>query len=1043
MQRAPSSKELTRRRRRGLYIAAAVIIGAIIGADALAVTLLHQKTISDTQTNLLRQSLTLSELVERTFQSVDLVLQSVAEKIAPQVSDADATELANRDHYIFLTDKMSGLPQIDALGILNAHGIRLNLSRDWPSPAVDLSQREYFREISANPKKTSFISSPIEANAGGTWVVIIARPLFGNDGKFNGVVFASIRLEYFEELLRSTSLGEGYAATLMRQDGILLARYPMAGLIGAKAPGPMLDSLVNSRSALSRAVSPLDHQPRIAAAYHLSNYPVVVITTQSEDSVFAAWRTTAIAMGAVALILIAVVVVGAGLLARSWRQEERLDAARNEVVEADRSRLLAEAELNRQRDIAEQSARFNAAVENMSQGLCMFDNDNRLVVYNRLYAQMYMLPQELLQPGTPYDQIVSNCVRMGILSGVSDEDLVQQLHATLRGSAPDQRGTTINWLAGGRLIRVVHEPMARGGWVATHEDITDQRRAEQELSETKQFLQSIIQNIPIAVVVKDAQTGKFLLTNRAFEAMIAVPQKKLIGKTVFDIYATDYAKLIAKVDRATLTSGSGVSSEEYEVETPARGLLVQATSRIVIRDAQGDAKFLITVIDDITERRKSEQRIAFMAHHDALTGLANRATVTQKIDEAAARQRRWGTPFTVLLLDLDRFKQVNDTLGHSAGDALLREVATRLKTSLRDTDVLARHGGDEFAIIQSGEVDPGPAAAELAKRIIQIIAEPFSIEGHEFNIGTSIGIALAPEQGTDPDALLKMADMALYRAKFDGRNGYRFFDPEMGAAAGERLALETDLRRALQHNELELVYQPIVDAKTLKISAAEALLRWRHPTRGVIYPDKFIPLAEETGQIVQIGEWVLGTACADAVSWPSDIKVAVNLSPVQFRKTNLPEVVMSALTRSGLPPERLELEMTETALIESAAECLPAFRRFKSLGIAIALDDFGTGYSSLSHLTMFPFDRIKIDKSFTQNLTKRADCAAIISATLTLANNLNIATTAEGVETADQCRLLRLAGVTSLQGFLFKRPVPVNEIELDCTFAEGKLANVA
>ena len=250
--------------------------------------------------------------------------------------------------------------------------------------------------------------------------------------------------------------------------------------------------------------------------------------------------------------------------------------------------------------------------------------------------------------------------------------------------------------------------MERGGWVATHEDITDQRRAEQELSETKQFLQSIIQNIPVAVVVKDAKTGQFLLINRAFEAMIDVPQEKLIGKTVFDIYASDYAELISRVDSDTLTSGSGVSYQEYEVKTPARGLLIQATNRIVIRDLQGDAKFLITVIDDVTERRKSEQHIAFMAHHDALTGLANRATVTQKIDEAAARQRRWGSPFTVLLLDLDRFKHVNDTLGHSAGDALLREVATRLKASLRETDVLARHGGDEFAIIQAARLTKGP-----------------------------------------------------------------------------------------------------------------------------------------------------------------------------------------------------------------------------------------------------------------------------------------------------------------------------------------------
>jgi diguanylate cyclase (GGDEF)-like protein/PAS domain S-box-containing protein len=1043
MERAPSSKELMRRRRRSLYVAAGVIIGAIIGADTLALTLFHQKTLDDAQTNLLRQSLTLSELVERTFQSVDLVLESVTEKIQPEVSDGDIGQLSDRDHHVFLKEKMSGLPQIDALGVLDAKGVRLNLSRDWPSATADLSQREYFKELSANPKRTSFISSPVEANAGGTWVVIIARPILANDGTLRGVVFAAIRLEYFEDLLRATSLGEGYAVTLMRQDGTLLARYPMAGLIGGKAPTPAVQALANSRSAFSRTISPFDHQPRIAAAYRLQDYPVAVITTQSDATVFAAWRTTAITTGGVALVLSAAVFLGAFLLARSWTQQERLDAARNEVVEADRSRLLAEAELNRQRDIAEQSARFNAAVENMSQGLCMFDSENRLVVCNRLYAQMYGLPVELLEAGTSHSEIVAYGVQAGILEDDCGEPAVERLLSAMQSFPPNERGRVINRYVDGRLVRVVREPMERGGWVATHEDITAQRQAEQELSETKQFLHSIIQNIPIAVVVKEAKTGKFLLTNPAFEAMIDVPQEKLIGKTVFDIYASDYAELISKVDSATLTGGSGVNYEEYEVETPARGMLIQATNRIVIRDSQGDAKFLITVIEDVTERRKSEQRIAFMAHHDALTGLANRATVTQKIDEAAARQRRWSTPFTVLLLDLDRFKHVNDTLGHSAGDALLREVAGRLKASLRETDVLARHGGDEFAIIQSGEVDQRPAAAKLAQRITQVIAEPFSIEGHEFSIGTSIGIALAPEQGTDPDALLKMADMALYRAKFEGRNGYRFFEPEMGAAAGERLALESDLRRALQQNEFELVYQPIVDAKTLKICAAEALLRWHHPTRGVIYPDKFIPLAEETGQIAQIGEWVLRTACADAVSWPADVKVAVNLSPVQFRKTNLPEVVVSALTRSGLKPQRLELEMTETALIESAAECLPAFQRFKSLGIAIALDDFGTGYSSLSQLTMFPFDRIKIDKSFTQNLTKRADCAAIISATLTLANSLNIATTAEGVETADQCRLLRLAGVSSLQGYLFKRPVPVAEIEFDRAFAEAKLANVA
>lgn len=557
------------------------------------------------------------------------------------------------------------------------------------------------------------------------------------------------------------------------------------------------------------------------------------------------------------------------------------------------------------------------------------------------------------------------------------------------------------------------------------------------------FYNSIITNIPIAVVVKDAETRKFILANRAFATMLDLSQNDLLGKTVFDIYGSKAAELLDSADKETLRSSSDVNYSEYEVEIPKCGMRIHATNRIVIRNDQGDAKYLVAVIDDVTERKKSEQRIAFMAHHDALTGLANRAAVAQKIEDAAARQRRWGDPFTVLLMDLDRFKNVNDTLGHSAGDALLQEAAMRLKTFLRETDVLARLGGDEFAIIQGGETNQREAASTLADRIIELIARPFDIDGNEVNIGTSIGIALAPEHGINPDSLLKMADMALYGAKSAGRNGYRFFDPEMGNAANARLALENELRRAIRQDELELHYQPIIDTKTCRICAVEALVRWRHPTKGMIFPDKFIPLAEETGVIAQIGEWVLRTACSDAVVWPVNVRVAVNLSPAQFQTAKISDIVLNALAQSGLPPERLELEITETALIESAAECLPALRQFKNLGITIALDDFGTGYSSLSQLAMFPFDRIKIDKSFTQNLTKRTECAAIISATLTLAQLLDIATTAEGVETADQCRLLRLAGVTSMQGYLFKHPCPISEIDFDGTYDGSARADAA
>jgi diguanylate cyclase (GGDEF)-like protein/PAS domain S-box-containing protein len=632
-----------------------------------------------------------------------------------------------------------------------------------------------------------------------------------------------------------------------------------------------------------------------------------------------------------------------------------------------------------------------------------------------------------------YRQIAG--VPLVALVGLARQDIFQHADETARkylfaGATLSLMVLIVVLLGAGRQARIL----------ATAKEL---ERSKQSLDDTRTFLDSIIENTPVAVVVKDARTRRYILINRAFEVMRGLPRAELLGRTVYDVHTAADARSIDDADSESIQSNDGVAYKELELNIPLRGTRLQATRRLVIKDSQSEPKYLIAVIEDVTERKKAEQRIAFLAHHDALTGLANRVALAQKIDEAAARQRRHDEPFTVLLLDLDRFKEVNDTLGHPAGDTLLIEVAMRLKALLRETDVLARLGGDEFAIIQAGETSQRDAARALAERIIAALAKPFAIDSADINIGTSIGIALAPEHGAGSDSLLKMADLALYRAKSAGRNGYCFFAPEMSEIASARQEIEGDLRRAVQQDEFELHYQPIIDAKTRRICSVEALVRWRHPTKGLISPELFIPLAEETGLITQIGDWVLHKACGEAVKWPSEVKVAVNLSLIQFRKTDLPDVVTRALVDSGLRPEQLELEITETALIESAAECLPALRQFKALGITIVLDDFGTGYSSLSQLAMFPFDRIKIDKSFTQNMTKRSECAAIISATLTLAQSLDIQTTAEGVETVDQYRLLRLAGVTSLQGYLFKRPGPASELEFDRCFGDLSIEQAA
>jgi diguanylate cyclase (GGDEF)-like protein/PAS domain S-box-containing protein len=541
--------------------------------------------------------------------------------------------------------------------------------------------------------------------------------------------------------------------------------------------------------------------------------------------------------------------------------------------------------------------------------------------------------------------------------------------------------------------------------------------------------QALFNSAPLPMWVYDRKTLGFLAVNDAAVLLYGLSRDQFSSKTLFDIRPAG--------DRDELREIIDLGGYEFEDRTwrhrKANGTTIEVNvyTQSVIYEDRSSA--LVTVID-VTKRRQIEAHVSHMAQHDAMTGLANRSLLQTKIDDALLSVR-YGSRMALLCIDLDRFKEVNDSLGHAVGDELLRMTSERLLESVHVNDTVARLGGDEFAIVQCRINDPEDAIL-LADRIIEAVSRPFKIKGNDVKIGASVGMVLAPDQTSDADNILKMADAALYQAKSAGRNCYRVFDQQMSQSMRARRDLELDLRQAVQRHEFELHYQPIIDAKTFRICGAEALIRWHHPARGMIPPDQFIPLAEESGTITQIGEWVLRTACLDAVAWPPGVKVAVNLSARQFSNRNLVDVVMYALAESGLPPDRLELEITETSLIESAVQCLSTLRQFKNLGITIALDDFGTGYSSFSQLTMYPFDKIKIDKSFTQNVVGRTDCAAIVRAALTLAQGLDIETTAEGIETAEQCMLLRLAGVTSLQGYLFKRPRPLAELDFAEVFAK-------
>ncbi|MGY2052235.1 putative bifunctional diguanylate cyclase/phosphodiesterase [Methylobacterium sp. JK268] len=559
-------------------------------------------------------------------------------------------------------------------------------------------------------------------------------------------------------------------------------------------------------------------------------------------------------------------------------------------------------------------------------------------------------------------------------------------------------------------------------------DITARHEAEAEARRIGAFLDTIVENIPAMLFVKDAADDRFVLMNRAGEDLLGIARADLIGRRADEAGVPALAEDPARPapPMAAVTVGA-VTVEERVIETRRNGARTVHLRTLGVPAEDGGRGFLIGIAEDITERRAIEARIAHMAHHDALTDLPNRLLFCERLDAALAGPRRAGAAAAVLCLDLDQFKHVNDTLGHPAGDELLRQVAARLREALREGDTVARFGGDEFAVLLAAPVQPEEAGA-TASRIIRALADPFTVHGQDLAIGTSMGVVLAPGDGDTTDILLRNADLALYRAKAEGRGTFRFFEPEMNARLQARRSLERDLRQTFQDGGLDLHYQPLFSASADRLSGCEALLRWLHPERGFVSPAEFVPLAEESGLIVPIGDWVLRRACAEAATWPDPIKVAVNLSPVQFRGRQLVSSVVSALAASGLRPDRLELEITESILLADSEANLSVLHQLRDLGVRIALDDFGTGYASLSYLRTFPFDKIKIDQSFVRELRDNRHCQAIVQAVTGLGSSLGIATVAEGVETADQLACLRDRGCDEVQGYLFSRPLPSGEL---------------
>jgi diguanylate cyclase (GGDEF)-like protein/PAS domain S-box-containing protein len=1098
--------------------ACAVLLGGVIAAYTIStLSKLRGDTLANGGRELENLSLILATQTDNTFATVVQIEANVQVRLQTRrltTADDFARQMSGEAMHQMLRESANGIPGVSALALINADGHVVNSSRDPSAPDLDVKDRISFTRLKSDPQSTSDVGAPIRDPADGSLTIPVAHRISGLHGEFLGLIVGTVPTEYFERYFGAIALGDGGAIALVRADGEPLAHYPR--LQGELANMSFADTSL-FRDALSKADAGIvrmtgfgDHRDRLVAGHKLSHFPVVIVVGREVGAILSDWTSQAMYWACAAFA--AVLLVGAVAFIAARRVTAQLQQTNERLL---------------------------SAINNMSQGLCMFDASASLMVCNERYCEIYRLPPELVAPGCKLQDMLSYRVAAGTFPG----DPAQYCDELISAMAEGRTTESLVELVDGRNIAVVNWPMRGGGWVATHEDVTESKRreasfrllfesnpvplwvydtetlrflavndaaiahygysreqydamtvcdirpaaererfrqfvrlsggahrggvlrrhccadgseidvvvyarsmtyegrpaalvaihditkehrADRQREQTERFLNAIIENIPVSIIVKEPRERRYVLLNRAAEDLLGLPRERIVGRTAEEFFPKATADLANVNDLQSLESPYQLFFHTQEIDTPANGRHKVSIKRLTILGDDRKPEYLLSLIEDITDRARAEERIAHMAHHDALTDLPNRVLLRERLEAALAYVRR-GERLAVHYLDLDRFKSINDTLGHAVGDELLKSVAVRLRGCVRECDTVARLGGDEFAIVQIGLTDFAEAA-DLAQRIVDVFKAPFDPAGHHVTTDASVGIAIAPNDGDTVDQLLKSADLALYGAKADGRGSFRFFEAEMDVRMKVRHSLEIDLRHALANGEFELHYQPQINLLSQRICGCEALLRWRHPKRGMISPAEFVPVAEETGLIVALGEWVVRSACADVATWPDDVKVAINISPAQLMNQNLLPMVVSALAASGLQASRLEFEITEAVLLQNNERTMASLHQLRELGARIALDDFGTGYSSLSYLRRFPFDKIKIDRSFIQDVAGEGGSLAIVQAIMNLAFSLNMTTTAEGVENEEQLEIVRALGCTELQGFLFSAAKPADEI---------------
>jgi diguanylate cyclase (GGDEF)-like protein len=853
---------------RRLILGGALVIAAIAFTTAVMVSSFRERALIDTERELANTVLLLAHHFDQQFEEFEVVQKDLVEYIrSTGISSVDVFkhEMASHNMLEVLKSKSNGSSDVAGVNIFDSEGVLIN-SSTWPLPVVNIADRAYFKAFKSGAASAPMLIELVKSRlSGGGWTTLISRKITGPNGEFLGLLTRGIATASFEKFFAPLVLGKDAIISIFHRDGTMMARYPhVDGMIGQNfAKGPFFQILLNADHGSARKKSIVDGDDRLGSVRQLTDFPIVIVATTSVSAALADWRDQTRLLIGVAFLLVLVIVVMLFLIVRQLARQHQLS----------------------QRRLALEKRRLDIAVNNMKQGLLLFDSSQRLVICNRRYIEMLGGSADVVKPGCTIRDLVAHRKETGSFDG----DVDKHCSTLLRKMAKGQVFQTIFDTANGRSIDVLYQPLEDGGWVTT--------------------------------------------------------------------------------------------------------------------------------MEDVTERSRSDRRIAHMAHYDGLTNLPNRSLFREQLERKLAEVRP-GEQVAVLYLDIDEFKSINDSLGHPVGDELLKVLASRLSGFSQENVFVARLGGDEFAVIQTS-VKNAEEITDLVAQIYQAIRRSCECRGHQLVTDASIGISISPQDGVNLDELLKNADLAMYAAKADGRRRYRFFEREMDSRVRERRLLEIDLRQAIIDGEFEVHYQPLVNLRSNEVTGCEALLRWRHKERGWISPAEFIPIAEETGLINQLGEWVLKTACAEAATWPNGIKVAVNVSPVQFRSETLSLKVVASLAASGLSAARLELEITEAVLIRDDEAALAILHQLRRLGVRIALDDFGTGYSSLSYLQRFPFDKIKIDRCFVTDIAEPDGSPCIVQAVVNIAAARHITTTAEGVETEQQRDLLRTLGCTEMQGYLF------------------------